>query len=50
MQHESTPNKAELISEIQRRLKHLLSTQNYSRDEKSKIIREFFRALESTEE
>jgi hypothetical protein len=42
--------KQELIEEIQRRIKYLISTTEISDDEKVTIAREFFQALEGGEE
>jgi hypothetical protein len=42
--------KQELIEEIQRRIKYLISTPEISDDKKVTIAREFFQALEGGEE
>ena len=43
---ENTPSKEELIAEIQRKVAYLLSTDEYTVEEKEAIARRFFQALE----
>ena len=49
MENESEPEKHELIEEIQRRIKYLLSTDDYTAEQKEDIARNFFQALETEE-
>jgi hypothetical protein len=49
MESEVTPEKAALIEEIQRRITYLLSTDDYTAEEKEAIARRFFQALEGEE-
>ena len=49
MTNESSPDKAAMVREIQRRLNYLLSAEKYSTEEKAVIIRSFFQALEDGE-
>ena len=44
-----TRAKEELIAEIQRRIAYLLSTDDYTAEEKEGIARRFFQALEGEE-
>jgi hypothetical protein len=43
---ENDPEKQALIEEIQRRIAYLLSTDDYTADEKEVMARSFFQALE----
>ena len=45
MENEIDPEKQALIQEIQRRINYLLSTDDYTAEEKEAIARSFFRAL-----
>lgn len=49
MEDEVTPKKAALIEEIQRRIAYLLSTGDYTAEEREAITRRFFQALEREE-
>ena len=46
---DNTPSKEELIAEIQRKVANLLSTDEYTVEEKEAIARRFFQALEGEE-
>lgn len=50
MENEFNPEKAALIEEIQRRITYLLSTDEYTAEEKEAIARRFFQALEGSNE
>lgn len=45
MKNELEPENAALIEEIQERIEHLLSTNDYTAEEKEAIARRFFQAL-----
>ena len=47
---ENTPSKEELIAEIQRKVAYLLSTDEYTVEEKEAIARRFFQALEGEDQ
>jgi len=49
MENEVTTKKAALIEEIKRRITYLLSTDDYTAEEKEAIARRFFQALEGEE-
>jgi hypothetical protein len=49
MKTESDPEKQALIEEIQRRICYLVSTDDYTAEEKEAIARSFFQALEGEE-
>ena len=49
MENEIDPEKQALIQEIQRRINYLLSTDDYTAEEKEAIARSFFQALEGEE-
>jgi hypothetical protein len=49
MENEIDPEKEALIAEIQRRIAYLLSTDDYTAEEKEAIARRFFQALEGEE-
>ncbi len=49
MKKEIDPEKQALIEEIQRRITYLLSTDDYTAEEKEAIARRFFQALEGEE-
>lgn len=49
MEKEIDPEKQALIEEIQRRITYLLSTDDYTAEEKEAIARRFFQALEGEE-
>jgi hypothetical protein len=46
MTEKEQPIKEELIAEIQRRIAHLLVTDDYTPEQKEAIARRFFQALE----
>ena len=48
-ENNNTQTKEELIAEIQRRIAYLLSTDDYTAEEKEAIARRFFQALEGEE-
>jgi hypothetical protein len=48
-ENNNTQTKEELIAEIQRRIAYLLSTDDYTAEEKETIARRFFQALEGEE-
>lgn len=50
MENESDPEKQALIEEIQRRITYLLSTDDYTAEEKEAIARRFFQTLERDEQ
>ena len=49
MENESDQEKQKLITEIQRKVAYLLSTDDYTAEEKEGIARRFFQALEEGE-
>ena len=50
METENDPEKQALIEQIQRRITYLLSTDDYTAEEKEEIARRFFQALEADEQ
>lgn len=48
-QKKTDASKEQLIAEIERRLAYLLSTNDYTLDEKEAIARRFFQVLEGAE-
>ncbi|MEN9845808.1 MAG: hypothetical protein RIS36_955 [Pseudomonadota bacterium] len=49
MEDDCSPERAALLEEIQRRITYLLSTDDYTAEEKEAIARRFFQALEREE-